>query len=167
MFMTAGSCSVMLLWPTRRIFSCHGKVAGSTGARRVGRGMSFGAGPLVATSATVSEETAEDFRAWMAAATGSEAAPVLRKVRRFSMPPLLPMLPCTRSGKVVCHISPQFCSYAVWLFARVGTSHRCAPEILVCARKMLDGPHFVSGAMESPLSPKCAKDGAHRRADLQ
>src|SRR2546429_2913285 len=25
MFMTAGSCSVMLLWPTRRMFSCHGR----------------------------------------------------------------------------------------------------------------------------------------------
>src|SRR5215469_12541622 len=34
MFMTAGSCSVMLLWPTRRTFCCQGCVAGSSGARR-------------------------------------------------------------------------------------------------------------------------------------
>ena len=52
MFMTAGSCSVMLLWPTRRTFCCQGWVPESRGARRGGRGISFGAGPLMAATSS-------------------------------------------------------------------------------------------------------------------
>src|SRR5579862_241041 len=72
------------------MFCCHGNVDGSTGASRAGRGMSFGAVPLMAVSATVSAASvsaaiAAGLSVWMAAANGSEAALVLRKVRRLSM----------------------------------------------------------------------------------
>src|SRR5215471_15718087 len=85
MFITAGSCSVILLWPTRRMFCCQGKVDGSTGASLAGRAMSFGAVPVMAASATVSSDIASGLSVWMAAANGREAALVLRNMRRLSM----------------------------------------------------------------------------------
>src|SRR5690242_7088600 len=84
-FMTAGSCSVMLLWPTRRIFCCQGSVDGSTGASLAGRGMSFGAAPLMAAPAIVSTEMAAGLTVWIAVTNGRDAALVLRKVRRLGM----------------------------------------------------------------------------------
>jgi hypothetical protein len=54
--------------------------------------MSLGAGQVVAMSMIVSAEVNCGSSAWIAAAKGSEAALVLRKVRRLSMAPLLPML---------------------------------------------------------------------------
>jgi hypothetical protein len=67
------------------MFCCQGKVDGSTGASLAGRGMSFGATPLMAASAIVSAEIVAGLNVWMASANGREAALVLRKVRRLSM----------------------------------------------------------------------------------
>src|SRR5215475_12854093 len=85
MFITAGSCSVMLLCPTRRMFCCQGKVDGSTGASLAGREMSFGAVPVIAASAIGSADIAAGFNVWRLAANGTDAALALRKVRRLSM----------------------------------------------------------------------------------
>src|SRR5215469_15107612 len=67
------------------MFCCQGKVDGSTGASLAGRGMSFGAVPVMAASAIVSPEIVAESSISMAAANGREAALVLRKVRRLSM----------------------------------------------------------------------------------
>src|SRR5579872_4932880 len=67
------------------MFCCQGKVEGSTGASLAGRGTSFGAAPLVAATAIVSAEIVAGMSVWMAAASGREAALVLRNVRRLSM----------------------------------------------------------------------------------
>src|SRR5215472_19104240 len=67
------------------MFCCHGKVEGSTGASLAGRGISFGALPLMAASVIVSAVSVAGVSVWMAAANGSEAALSLRKVRRLSM----------------------------------------------------------------------------------
>src|SRR5579871_2276899 len=67
------------------MFCCQGKLEGSTGASLAGRGMSFGAVPLMGATAIVSAEIVAGMSVWMAAASGREAALVLRNVRRLSM----------------------------------------------------------------------------------
>jgi hypothetical protein len=54
--------------------------------------MSFGAVPLIAASAIVSAEIAGGLNVLRAAANGTEAALVLRKVRRLSMRSLWPII---------------------------------------------------------------------------
>src|ERR1700730_7495650 len=95
MFITAGSCSVMLLWPTRRIFFCHGWVAGSIEGIRGGSGMSFGVDKLTAARTTSSAEGLEaGSRVLSAAVIGMTAALLLRKVRRLSIS--IPLIFSTR-----------------------------------------------------------------------
>src|SRR5215469_4319291 len=77
MFMTAGSCSVMLLWPTRRTFCCQGKVAGFCGARRGGRATRLGVGSFAGVCAAA--------RVLRDEAKGRAAALDFRKARRLSM----------------------------------------------------------------------------------
>src|SRR5579864_947169 len=67
------------------MFCCQGNDEGSTGASLAGRGTSFGAGPLMAASAIVSAAIVAGLSVWRAAANGSDAALVLRKLRRLSM----------------------------------------------------------------------------------
>src|SRR3982074_954575 len=86
MFITAGSCSVMLLCPTRGIFFGHGWVAGSIEAMRGGSGMSWGVDTVTAARATSSAESVDaGSRVLSAAVIGMTAALLLRKVRRLSI----------------------------------------------------------------------------------
>src|SRR6266700_1069030 len=81
--MTAGSCSVMLLFSTRQTFFCHGSPAGSMGARRFGREMRFG---VCSLAVTVSAESVKaGSRTLSPLANESAAGPVFRKVRRLSI----------------------------------------------------------------------------------
>src|SRR5580704_11553019 len=84
MFITSGSCSVMLLWATRRIRCCHGSAARSMGARRAGSVVSFTADTAPgAVSCAGSGERAlsVDVRGIAAPVV----RPVLRKARRLSI----------------------------------------------------------------------------------
>src|SRR4051812_24743044 len=93
MFITAGSCSVMLLCPTRRIFFCHGSVDASMAARRGGSGTILVEGAPTVEPATLSAESVEaGSRRLIAAVT---AALFFRKVRRLSI--LLLQFFCRRS----------------------------------------------------------------------
>src|SRR5215469_736161 len=84
--MTAGSCSVILLCPTRWIFCCQLRVVGSSRAKRGGKGRSLEVTPGAACSAMVSAERASDAcKLSTAAAKGSAAAPVFKKLRRLSI----------------------------------------------------------------------------------
>src|SRR5580704_7243793 len=79
MFMTAGSCSVMLLWPTRRTFCCQERPAGFSAARRGGKGVNAGIDAVVVCPGVRAKAGSSE------AASGSAAAPVLRNVRRLSI----------------------------------------------------------------------------------
>src|SRR5215813_3265103 len=84
-FMTEGSCSVMLLWPTRRTFSCHGSVVRSIGASRGGSGTSFATSPATVISGLRPAECSKlGCSTSIAAVNGRAVAPVLRKLRRLS-----------------------------------------------------------------------------------
>src|SRR5215469_4535387 len=84
--MTAGSCSVILLCPTRWIFCCQLRVVGSSRAKRGGKGRSLEVTPGAACSAMVPAERASDAcKLSTAAAKGSAAAPVFKKLRRLSI----------------------------------------------------------------------------------
>src|SRR5450631_2806055 len=93
MFITAGSCSVMLLWPTRRIAFCQGSAAGSIGGRRTGSEMRRGGAWLAGgTETSCAERVKLGSRRFIAAAIGMALALVLRNERRLSIgtPPNLP-----------------------------------------------------------------------------
>src|ERR1700742_3219861 len=83
MFMTAGSCSVMLLCATRRIFCCHGRDVGSMGGRRFGSAMRFGVCSLAGTVSA--ERVKAGSRTLRPLAKERTAGPVFRKVRRLSI----------------------------------------------------------------------------------
>src|SRR6476646_4925449 len=100
MFMTAGSCSVMLVCPTRRIFCCQDCVAWSIEARRGGSGMSFGLDTLEDGATFPSADSVETGpRASGPTDIGMTAAPVMRpvfkKLRRLSIG--TPLCPCEES----------------------------------------------------------------------
>src|SRR5579884_4350221 len=86
MFMTAGSCSVILLCPTRRILSCHGCFAGSNAGKRGGRPTSVGIVPASGELDGSSAEKAHSGRKTSsAAAKGRAEAPLLRKFLRLGI----------------------------------------------------------------------------------
>src|SRR6266567_3200657 len=84
MFITAGSCSVMLVCPTRRILFCHGSLAGSIAGNRRARVLSLGAGPT-SGARTFSATLEAGSKALIAAAMGITPALAFRKVRRLSI----------------------------------------------------------------------------------
>src|SRR4051812_37284995 len=85
MFITAGSCSVMLVCPTRRTCFCHGCEAASGAATRAGSATnrkSFSLALSTTLPAVLSKTCSDDARGRTAAPVES---PVFRKVRRLSI----------------------------------------------------------------------------------
>src|SRR5579862_5834376 len=81
--MTAGSCSVMLVWPTRRTRFCHGSEAGSGAGLRRGKGASRNpVAGMVASAGLWPGIGGEGSSARKDSVNGRAAAPVVSPVFR-------------------------------------------------------------------------------------